>query len=294
VRHRDDCSSPLKHPHGEGGGGGWSCHGALGAAQPSGPISRPREVSLAGNPGSGTFYGRPPGESGLGEVRKCRTGAEAAQSAVLGLPMSPGDHRPVGGSAAMWAQDHGALAQKAIGGVEGAARAAAESSILAGFGRSGDRDERGVARGRGGDLRMYWPIPDGDDPRPAMQGFDGARLSAWHYGLGLAQERPPGPSARGSPGDRAPPPTSADQGAAFRGTTLVPALLLVPHAPFDRAGRRLGYGAGLCTTARLGVVWRARAKPLPVGPRFRRGNEGARESACRLERGRRAYRRGGH
>jgi len=88
----------------------------------------------------------------------------------------------------------------------------------------------------------YWPIKDELDPRPAMRmlrergfvlalpvaGAPGMPLGfrAWSTEMAMSADR------MGIP---VPPETASD---------LSPALLLVPMLAFDRAGRRLGYGAG--------------------------------------------------
>jgi 5-formyltetrahydrofolate cyclo-ligase len=88
----------------------------------------------------------------------------------------------------------------------------------------------------------YWPIRHEIDPRPAMQALAecGYRLA---LPVSLAQGEPLGFRAW-VPGDRLAPDIMRIEAPLPAAPTLVPALLLVPMLAFDRACRRLGYGAG--------------------------------------------------
>jgi len=99
---------------------------------------------------------------------------------------------------------------------------------------------KGLARGRA--ISGYWPIRDEIDPRSAMQVLAerGYRLA---LPVSLMQGEPLGFRAW-VPGDPLAPDIMRIEAPLAKAPPLVPALLLVPMLAFDRACRRLGYGAG--------------------------------------------------
>jgi 5-formyltetrahydrofolate cyclo-ligase len=103
----------------------------------------------------------------------------------------------------------------------------------------------------------YWPIRDELDPRPAMPA-----LAERGHRLALPVSLAPGQSLgfrAWVPGDRLAPDIMRIAAPLASAPALVPALLLVPMLAFDRACRRLGYGAGfydrtLATLRRTGAI----------------------------------------
>ena len=88
----------------------------------------------------------------------------------------------------------------------------------------------------------YWPLANEFDPRPAMARLAGRghplalpRVQGWGRPLAFHAWRPGDPLLAGPFQVREP---SADA------PVVDPRVLLVPLLAFDRAGRRLGYGAG--------------------------------------------------
>jgi 5-formyltetrahydrofolate cyclo-ligase len=93
-----------------------------------------------------------------------------------------------------------------------------------------------------GAISGYWPIRDELDPRPAMQA-----LSELGYRLALPVSLVPGePLAFRAwvEGDALAPDIMRIAAPLPSAAAVTPALLLVPMLAFDRACRRLGYGAG--------------------------------------------------
>ena len=98
------------------------------------------------------------------------------------------------------------------------------------------------APARGSVVSGYWPIRSELDPRPAMQA-----LAEHGYRLALPVSVAPGePLAFRAwvPGDPLAPDIMGIEAPLARAPAVRPALLLVPMLAFDRACRRLGYGAG--------------------------------------------------
>jgi 5-formyltetrahydrofolate cyclo-ligase len=107
---------------------------------------------------------------------------------------------------------------------------------------------------RGAVIAGYWPIRDELDPRPLLQALAerGHRLAlpvslARGEALAFRAWKPGEPLAPDIMRIEAPLPSALE---------LVPALVLVPMLAFDRACRRLGYGAGFYdrTLAALGAT----------------------------------------
>ena len=135
-------------------------------------------------------------------------------------------------------------------------------------------ETRGLARG--GAISGYWPIRDEIDPRSAMEALAerGYRLA---LPVSLMQGEPLGFRAW-IPGDPLAPDIMRIEAPLAKAPPLVPALLLVPMLAFDRACRRLGYGAGFydrtlaalrrtgATTA-VGLAFSAQeVERVPAGP----------------------------
>jgi len=99
-----------------------------------------------------------------------------------------------------------------------------------------------IALPRAGVIAGYWPIRDEIDPRPAMRALAerGFRLA---LPVSLARGEPLAFRAW-VPGDRLAPDIMRIEAPLPSAPLLTPALLLVPLLAFDRACRRLGYGAG--------------------------------------------------
>lgn len=88
----------------------------------------------------------------------------------------------------------------------------------------------------------YWPIRDEIDPRPAMRALAerGFRLA---LPVSLASGEPLAFRAW-KPGDTLAPDLMRIDAPLPEAPAVTPALVLVPMLAFDRACRRLGYGAG--------------------------------------------------
>jgi len=121
---------------------------------------------------------------------------------------------------------------------------------------------KGLARGRA--ISGYWPIRDEIDPRSAMQVLAerGYRLA---LPVSLMQGEPLGFRAW-VPGDPLAPDIMRIEAPLAKAPPLVPALLLVPMLAFDRACRRLGYGAGFYDRTLAGL--RRAGETLAVGLAF--------------------------
>lgn len=140
------------------------------------------------------------------------------------------------------------------------------------------REQALAARGQGGDqaaldahlraalapyagqaLAGYWPMRDEADPRPAMSGHDGpiglpvvtAKAVPLIFRRWLGDALEPGPF-----GTQHPPASAA---------LVVPQVLIVPLAGFDRDGNRIGYGGGYYdrTLELLRAAGRLRPSALP-------------------------------
>jgi 5-formyltetrahydrofolate cyclo-ligase len=122
----------------------------------------------------------------------------------------------------------------------------------------------------------YWPIRDELDPRPTLQA-----LAERDYRLALPVSIAHGePLAfrAWAPGEPLTPDIMRIEAPLATATAVVPALLLVPMLAFDRARRRLGYGAGFYdrtlaalrrtgATVALGLAFSAQeVDRVPVGP----------------------------
>ena len=95
---------------------------------------------------------------------------------------------------------------------------------------------------RGSVISGYWPIRDELDPRPALQALAerGHRLA---LPVSIARGEPLTFRAW-SPGEPLAPDVMRIEAPLSSAPAVTPALLLVPMLAFDRACRRLGYGAG--------------------------------------------------
>ena len=95
---------------------------------------------------------------------------------------------------------------------------------------------------RGSVISGYWPIRDELDPRPALQALAerGHRLA---LPVSIARGEPLTFRAW-SPGEPLAPDVMRIEAPLSIAPAVTPALLLVPMLAFDRACRRLGYGAG--------------------------------------------------
>jgi 5-formyltetrahydrofolate cyclo-ligase len=94
----------------------------------------------------------------------------------------------------------------------------------------------------GGIVSGYWPLAGEFDPRPAMQRLAGLghplalpRVQGWGRPLAFHAWRPGDPLLAGPFQVMEPSPDAP---------MVNPRILVVPLLAFDRAGRRLGYGAG--------------------------------------------------
>lgn len=96
---------------------------------------------------------------------------------------------------------------------------------------------RVLAGHRGAVLSGYWPMRGEADPRPAMDLHDGPVCLPVVVAKAqpLVFRRYDGLLEQGSFGTSHPPATAP---------VLIPQVLIVPLAGFDRAGNRLGYGGG--------------------------------------------------
>lgn len=105
-------------------------------------------------------------------------------------------------------------------------------------------------------LSGYWPIRGEADPRPAMEQHRGPICLPVVTGPGqpLLFRRYDGALEAGSYGTSHPPATAP---------VLVPQVLIVPLAGFDRAGHRLGYGGGFYDRTLAGL--RAGGRVTAIG-----------------------------
>ena len=101
------------------------------------------------------------------------------------------------------------------------------------------RNLSGVLDGhRGQVLAGYWPMRGEADPRPAMQAHQGplclpvvtGKAQPLIFRQWRGDDLVPGAYGTSHPADSAP--------------VLIPSILIVPLAGFDRQGNRLGYGGG--------------------------------------------------
>ena len=123
-------------------------------------------------------------------------------------------------------------------------------------------------------LSGYWPIRDEADPRPAMAAHAGPLCLPVVTARGTplifrAWDGDPARLERGGFGTRHP-----EEGAP----EVLPEVLIVPLAGFDRRGNRLGYGGGyydrtlemlraIGPVTAIGLAWQVqRVDSLPVGP----------------------------
>ena len=130
----------------------------------------------------------------------------------------------------------------------------------------------------GGIVSGYWPLADEFDPRPAMDRLAGLghplalpRVQGWGRPLVFHAWQPGDPLLAGPFQVMEPSPDAP---------VVDPRVLLVPLLAFDRAGRRLGYGAGYYDMAlrdlraqnpapfAIGVAFAAQeVDEVPTGPR---------------------------
>jgi 5-formyltetrahydrofolate cyclo-ligase len=133
-------------------------------------------------------------------------------------------------------------------------------------------------RPTGGIVSGYWPLAGEFDPRPAMDRLAGRghplalpRVRGWGRPLAFHAWRPGNPLTAGPFQVLEPSPDAP---------VVNPRILLVPLLAFDRAGRRLGYGAGYYDMAlrdlraqspapfAIGVAFAAQeVDEVPTGPR---------------------------
>jgi 5-formyltetrahydrofolate cyclo-ligase len=124
----------------------------------------------------------------------------------------------------------------------------------------------------------YWPLADEFDPRPAMARLAGLghplalpRVQGWGRPLAFHAWQPGDPLLVGPFQVMEPSPDAP---------LVTPEILLVPLLAFDRAGRRLGYGAGYYDMVlrdlrahppaplAIGVAFAGQELPeVPTGPR---------------------------
>lgn len=132
-----------------------------------------------------------------------------------------------------------------MSGAERAAlKAALRAQALAARGQGGDQaalDARlraALAPFSGQVLAGYWPMRDEPDPRPAMALHDGPLCLPVVPGkaVPLVFRRWEGGVLEPGPFGTSHPSADADE--------IVPQVLIVPLAGFDRAGNRIGYGGG--------------------------------------------------
>ncbi|SNR26559.1 5-formyltetrahydrofolate cyclo-ligase [Paracoccus sediminis] len=123
-------------------------------------------------------------------------------------------------------------------------KSALRARALAARDQGGDQDAltrhliAALAPHRGQVLAGYWPMRNEADPRPAMDAHDGPLCLPVVPGKAVplvfrqwrGQPLVPGPFGTAHPDDSQP--------------VLVPAVLIVPLAGFDRGGNRIGYGGG--------------------------------------------------
>ena len=133
-----------------------------------------------------------------------------------------------------------------------------------------------IGRPRASAISGYWPIRDEIDPRPAMQALAerGYRLA---LPVSLVQGQPLAFRAWAE-GDALAPDIMRIAAPLPSAAAVTPALLLVPMLAFDRACRRLGYGAGFYdrtlaalrrtrATLALGLAFSAQeVERVPAGP----------------------------
>jgi 5-formyltetrahydrofolate cyclo-ligase len=118
---------------------------------------------------------------------------------------------------------------------------------------------------RGGEvIAGYWPFRDELDPRPALQAF-GQRGHRLALPVSIAKGEPL-TFRTWSPGDPVAPDLMRIEAPLPSAPEVVPSLVLVPMLAFDRAYRRLGYGAGFYD--RTLAMLRAIGAPLAVGLAF--------------------------
>jgi 5-formyltetrahydrofolate cyclo-ligase len=124
----------------------------------------------------------------------------------------------------------------------------------------------------------YWPLADEFDPRPAM-----AQLARLGHPLALPRVQGRGRTLAfyaWQPGDQLLAGPFQVMEPSPDAPLVTPEILLVPLLAFDRAGRRLGYGAGyydmvlrdlrarLPAPFAIGVAFAAQEVPeVPTGPR---------------------------
>lgn len=111
----------------------------------------------------------------------------------------------------------------------------------------------------------YWPLAGEFDPRPAMQRLAGLghplalpRVQGWGRPLAFHAWQPGDPLLTGPFQVMEPSPDAP---------LVSPRILLVPLLAFDRAGRRLGYGAGYYDMVLRELRARSPA-PLAIGVAF--------------------------
>lgn len=128
--------------------------------------------------------------------------------------------------------------------MSGADKAALRARALAARARGGDQNAlthyltAALAPHRGKVLSGYWPMRGEADPRPAMEAHDGplclpvvpGRAVPLVFRRWRGEPLVPGPFGTLHPADSQP--------------VLVPQILIVPLAGFDRQGNRIGYGGG--------------------------------------------------
>lgn len=140
--------------------------------------------------------------------------------------------------------------------IDPAARAAAGERILRQAGSLFDQPERIVSG--------YWPIRSEADPRPLLER---ARCSGASIALPVLLDAETLRFRRWETGTPLEPAGFGTLGPAAGAPFVVPDIVILPLAAFDRRGHRIGYGKGHYDRAVAGLV-ASGVQPLLVGLAF--------------------------